>query len=84
MIPSKVVYKRKPSHGARRACIVACGKYQKGDRLSSELSQPESLARFHLYASGLDSSAIKVQIRKAVIDVRKAFLHAPLKGDPKV
>ena len=89
VLPSKVVYTRKPPHGQRRARIVACGNFQKGHPLEQEVQQPQSLSRFHLYASGLDSVALRVQLRMsamelwdgAIVDVRKAFLYAPLKGN---
>ena len=51
--------------------------------------QPGVIRRRHLYASGLDSIALKIQIRcaalkrwgAAVVDVKKAFLNAPLARD---
>ena len=89
VLPAKVVYTRKPPQGQRRARIVACGNFQRGHPLEQEVQQPQSLSRFHLYASGLDSVALRVQLRMsameswegAIVDVRKAFLYAPLKGN---
>ena len=88
---AKVVYTRKPPFGQRRARIVACGNFGAagnrdyenpitGERL------PDSLAKFALYAGGLDSSGLRVQLRLAArrrwstlsIDIKKAFLLAPL------
>ena len=88
VIPSKVVYTRKPPRGDRRARIVACGNFQGKHPLSSDSHQPESLSRFFLYASGLDSTALRIQLRLAALrlwrtaslDVKKAFLLAPLQG----
>ena len=68
---------------------MACGNFQRGHPLDQEVHQPQSLSPFHLYASGLDSVALRVQLRMsaleswdgAIVDVRKAFLYAPLKGN---
>ena len=93
ILPSKVVFTRKPPIGARRARIVACGNFSaKAVPIEGEEAQPHVLERRHLYAGGLDSIALRVQVRmaalrgwaSAVVDIRKAFLNAPLAEDNKV
>ena len=89
VLPAEVVYTRQPPHGQRHARIVARGDFQRGHPLEQEVQQTQPLARFHLHASGLDSVALRVQLRMsameswegAIVDVRKAFLCAPLKGN---
>ena len=93
VIPSKIVYTRKPPLGQRRARIVACGNYSgnAGKEQELEMKQPGALARQSLYAGGIDTYALRVQLRYAAIrrwasagvDFRKAFLYAPLSEDAK-
>ena len=76
IIPGKLVYVHKPS-GRRKSRIVGCGNFCRGD--SSE--------RCELYASGAGAESLRLMIRKcalqpewmlASVDVRTAFLQAPL------
>ena len=92
-LPSKVAFTRKPPIGSRRARTVACGNFSaKAGPTEGDEAQPQVLERRHLYAGGLDSIALRVQVRmaalwgwvSAVVDIRKAFLNAPLAEDDKV
>ncbi|CAE7254294.1 RE1 [Symbiodinium microadriaticum] len=76
VIPGKLVYVHKSS-GRRKSRIVGCGNYCQGG--SSE--------RNELYASGAGAESLRLMIRKcalcpewtlASVDVRTAFLQAPL------
>ena len=76
IIPGKLVYVHKTS-GRRKSRIVGCGNFCRGD--SSE--------RCELYASGAGAESLRLMIRKcalqpewmlASVDVRTAFLQAPL------
>ncbi|CAE7939965.1 unnamed protein product [Symbiodinium sp. KB8] len=76
IIPGKLVYVHKPS-GRRKSRIVGCGNYCQGG--SSE--------RNELYASGAGAESLRLMIRRcalqqkwvlASVDVRTAFLQAPL------
>ena len=86
-IPCKVVYTRKPPHGARRARIVGCGNHMTTTAVAPEDMQPAALSRKALYAGGADAVAIRIHLRPAAlelwptvaVDVRKAFLYAPLR-----
>lgn len=73
MVPSKLVITRKAG-GRRKVRIVACGNYiEKGEAED-------------LYASGSDSIAMRLSLKKAMIegwtgasmDIKTAFLNAPL------
>ena len=76
IIPGKLVYVHKTS-GRRKSRIVGCGNYCQGG--SSE--------RNELYASGAGAESLRLMIRRcalrpewvlASVDVRTAFLQAPL------
>ncbi|CAE7246820.1 RE1 [Symbiodinium natans] len=81
ILPAKVVFTRKPPVGKRRARIVACGNFQQ-----KTWSDQVAVARREVYASGLDTIALRIQLRQAslcgwtaaILDIRKAFLYAPL------
>eukprot|EP00439_Symbiodinium_sp_Y106_P055609 s1913_g7.t1 len=77
LIPGKVVYNHKPT-GRRKARIVGCGNFCQSDTAS----QKEDL-----FASGVGSESIRMMVRRAAldsswelasVDVRTAFLQAPL------
>ena len=77
LIPGKVVYNHK-STGRRKARIVGCGNFCQSD----SASQKEDL-----FASGVGSESIRMLVRRAAlesswelvsVDVRTAFLQAPL------
>ena len=86
IVPAKVVFTRKPLVGKRRARIVACGNIQKKNADGEMTDQPNVLSRKDVYASGLDSIALRIRLGQsaleewasAMLDIRKAFLHAPL------
>ena len=76
VIPGKLVYVHKSS-GRRKSRIVGCGNYCQGG----------SNERNELYASGAGAESLRLMIRKcalcpgwtlASVDVRTAFLQAPL------
>ena len=76
VIPGKLVYVHKSS-GRRKSRIVGCGNYCQGG----------SSDRNELYASGAGAESLRLMIRKcalspewvlASVDVRTAFLQAPL------
>ncbi|OLP82151.1 Transposon Ty4-H Gag-Pol polyprotein [Symbiodinium microadriaticum] len=76
IIPGKLVYVHKTS-GRRKSRIVGCGNFCRG----------ENSERSELYASGAGAESLRLMIRKcalqpewmlASVDVRTAFLQAPL------
>ena len=78
-IPGKAVTSRKSGTGRRKFRAVACGNYL-------ESSSASSAPGDSLYASGVDSSTVRLAIAHAashadwtgvVADVKCAFLHAP-------
>ena len=78
-IPGKAVTSRKSGTGRRKFRAVACGNYL-------ESSSTSSASGDSLYASGVDSSTVRLAIAHAashsdwvgvVADVECAFLHAP-------
>ena len=83
-LPGKVVLTRKSGTGKRRCRAVCCGNYLPTDKLG--------LSREDLYASGAESLSVKVALIFAAgfsswtgvtIDVKSAFLYAPIRGDAK-
>ncbi|OLP95197.1 putative ATP-dependent RNA helicase ddx42 [Symbiodinium microadriaticum] len=83
-LPGKVVLTRKSGTGKRRCRAVCCGNYLPTDKLG--------LSREDLYASGAESLSVKVALIFAAgfsswtgvtIDVKSAFLYAPIRSDAK-
>ena len=83
-LPGKVVLTRKSGTGKRRCRAVCCGNYLPTERLG--------LTREDLYASGAESLSVKVALIFAAghpswtgvtIDVKSAFLYAPIRSDSK-
>ena len=83
-LPGKVVLTRKSGTGKRRCRAVCCGNYLPTDKLG--------LSREDLYASGAESLSVKVALIFAAgfsswtgvtIDVKSAFLYAPIRSDVK-
>ena len=76
IIPIKAVLTKKPGP-RRRFRMVACGNYIEKD------------SKEELYASGADALTVRYALKKAaelgwrgmILDVKVAFLHAPLKDD---
>ena len=76
IIPMKAVLTKKPGT-RRRFRMVACGNYIEKD------------SKEELYASGADALTVRYALKKAaelgwrgmILDVKVAFLHAPLKDD---
>ncbi|CAE7253906.1 GIP, partial [Symbiodinium microadriaticum] len=83
-LPGKAVLTRKSGTGKKRCRAVCCGNHLPTDKLG--------LAREELYASGAESLSVKVAITYAAghehwtgvtIDVKSAFLYAPIRSDIK-
>ncbi|CAE7826010.1 RE1, partial [Symbiodinium sp. CCMP2456] len=83
-LPGKVVLTRKSGTGKRRCRAVCCGNHLPTDKLG--------LTREELYASGAESLSVKVSLTFAArnrlwvgvtIDVKSAFLYAPIRSDSK-
>ena len=83
-LPGKVVLTRKSGTGKRRCRAVCCGNYLPTDKLG--------LTREDLYASGAESLSVKIALIFAArhrtwtgvtIDVKSAFLYAPIRSDTK-
>ena len=83
-LPGKAVLTRKSGTGKRRFRAVCCGNHLPTDKLG--------LTKEELYASGAESLSVKVAITFAArhknwigvtIDVKSAFLYAPIWGDTK-
>ena len=83
-LPGKAVLTRKSGTGRRRFRAVCCGNHLPTERLG--------LTKEELYASGAESLTVKVAITFAArhkhwkgvtIDVKSAFLYAPIRSDAK-
>ena len=83
-LPGKVVLTRKSGTGKRRCRAVCCGNYLPTEKLG--------LTRDDLYASGAESLSVKVALIFAAghpswtgvtIDVKSAFLYAPIRSEGK-
>ena len=83
-LPGKVVLTRKSGTGKRRCRAVCCGNYLPTEKLG--------LGKDDLYASGAESLSVKVALTFAAghpvwtgvtIDVKSAFLYAPIRGESK-
>ena len=81
-LPGKAVLTRKSGTGRRRCRAVCCGNYLPTDKLG--------LSREELYASGAEALSVKVALTYAAfrknwkgvtIDVKSAFLYAPIRSD---
>ena len=81
-LPGKVVLTRKSGTGKRRCRAVCCGNYLPTDKLG--------LTREDLYASGAEALSVKLALVFAarfpdwvgvIIDVKSAFLYAPIRSD---
>ena len=81
-LPGKAVLTRKSGTGRRRCRAVCCGNYLPTDKLG--------LTRDELYASGAEALSVKVALTYAAfrrnwkgvtIDVKSAFLYAPIRSD---
>ena len=83
-LPGKVVLTRKSGTGKRRCRAVCCGNYLPTEKLG--------LTREDLYAAGAESLSVKVALIFAAgnsswtgvtIDVKSAFLYAPIRSDAR-
>ena len=81
-LPGKVVLTRKSGTGKRRCRAVCCGNYLPTEKLG--------LMKDDLYASGAESLSVKVALTFAAgrsgwtgvtIDVKSAFLYAPIRSE---
>ena len=85
-IPAKCVYTQKPVTNKRRARIVGCGNFMSSSAHKAADEARGQLRLQDLYASGLDGSSVRIQVRVAaakrwrssVLDIKTAFLTAPL------
>ena len=81
-LPGKVVLTRKSGVGKRRCRAVCCGNYLPAEKLG--------LSKEDLYASGAEALSVKLALTFAAkfplwvgvtIDVKSAFLYAPIRSD---
>ena len=85
-IPAKCLYTQKPVTNKLRARIVGCENFMSSGGQKAADEARGQLRLQDLYASGLDGSSVRIQVRVAaakrwrssVLDIKTAFLTAPL------